>query len=60
MSRGPFYQHNMDKSLHAQYSVVWNYLNGAAIKVWEWISNLISHFIMNVITFPCKDWIYPC
>ena len=25
------------------------------IEVWEWISNSISHFIMDVITYPCWD-----
>ena len=23
--------------------------------VWQWINNLIQHFIMNVITYPCCD-----
>ena len=27
--------------------------NGRAIEVWEWISNFISHFIIDVITYPC-------
>ena len=26
--------------------------NGYSVKVWEWISNFIPHFIMNVITYP--------
>ena len=30
-------------------------LNGATIEVWEWISNLISHITMDVITYPCWD-----
>ena len=28
-------------------------VNGATVKVWEWISNFIPHFIMEVITYPC-------
>ena len=28
---------------------------GATIEVWEWISNYILHFIMDVITHPCWD-----
>ena len=24
--------------------------NGATVEVWEWISNFISHFVMDVIT----------
>ena len=27
--------------------------NGCTIEVWEWISNFIPHFIMDVITDPC-------
>ena len=26
--------------------------NGTAIEVWEWISNFITHYIMDVITYP--------
>ena len=29
-------------------------LNGCTVEVWEWISNLIPHFIMDVITYPYK------
>ena len=27
--------------------------NGAAIEVWDWMSNFLSHFLMEVINFPC-------
>ena len=27
--------------------------NGCTVEVWEWIINLIPHFIMNVITYSC-------
>ena len=30
-------------------------LNGCTVEVWEWTSNLIPHFIMHVITYPCWD-----
>ena len=30
--------------------------NGATIEVWEWISDLILHFIMDVITNPLWDY----
>ena len=26
-----------------------------AVEVWEWISNFIEHFIMDVITYPYRD-----
>ena len=41
-------------------SKVWNEItypfpnfSGCTMEVWEWISNFISHFIVDVITFPC-------
>ena len=30
-------------------------LNGAASGVWEWMSNFIPHFIMDVFTYPYWD-----
>ena len=33
--------------------------SGVTINVWEWISYFISHFVMDVITDPCWDLIYP-
>ena len=29
--------------------------NGYTVEVSEWISDFISHFIMDVITYPCWD-----
>ena len=29
--------------------------NHATVKVWEWICNSITHFIMELITYPCWD-----
>ena len=29
--------------------------NGRTIEVWKWISNFISHFVMDVITYPYWD-----
>ena len=29
--------------------------NGYTVEVWEWISNFIPHFIMDVIIYPCWD-----
>ena len=52
----------MDKWLHPLWNVGWNYLsipklqrNGSTVEVWEWLSNFIPHFIMNIITYPCRD-----
>ena len=41
----------------------WNYLFipnsiGAAVKVWDWISNFIQHCTLHVITYPCWDSSY--
>ena len=30
--------------------------NGCTVEVWEWLSNFIPYFIMDVITYPCWDW----
>ena len=30
--------------------------DGCNVRVWEWISNFIPQFIMDVITYPCWDW----
>ena len=30
--------------------------NSWAVEVWEWISNVIPHFIMNVIIYSCWNW----
>ena len=29
--------------------------NGGTVVVWEWLSNLIPYFIMDVITYPYWD-----
>ena len=29
--------------------------NGCTIEVWEWINIFIPHFVMDVITYPCRD-----
>ena len=29
--------------------------NGCTVEVWEWISNFITHFMMDVITYSCWD-----
>ena len=31
------------------------YFNSATIEVWEWISNFIQRFMIDVITYPCSD-----
>ena len=28
--------------------------NGYAVEVWEWVSNFIPHFVMDVITYPTR------
>ena len=29
--------------------------NGATVEVWEWISNFIPLFTVQIITYPCWD-----
>ena len=56
---------NRWKSNHIHYKV-WDEItkilpnfSGATVDVWEWISNFIPHFIMDVITYPgclVQEW----
>ena len=66
---GPFYQHWLTLiptwiSNHTR-SEVWDKItspfpnfNGATVAVWEWISNFIPHYILDVITYPATDTPY--
>ena len=41
--------------------IQWHYisihtLQRHTVEVWEWISNLVPHFMMNAITYPCCNW----
>ena len=61
-SQGPFYKHGSTLipawiSNH-MLSILWDGIgypfanfNGFTVEVWEWISNFISHYVMNVITY---------
>ena len=47
------------------HSIVWDGItlpfpnvNGFSVEVWEWISNFYTCFIMDVITYPCRDESY--
>ena len=59
---GPFYQcgltlipawlsNHMPRNVWDEITYQFPNFNGATIDVWEWISNFIPHFIMNVITY---------
>ena len=51
---------SMDKQLHLSYTEASNYLSGATGDVYEWVSNFIPHFAMDLITYAC--WVNgkPC
>ena len=60
---GSFYWHGLTLFpawiINHMPSKVWNEIthlfpnfNGAAVGVWEWISNFILHFMMDAITYP--------
>ena len=62
----PFYQHGLTlipaRMSNHMCSHVWDEItypfpnfNGFPIEVWEWMSNFIPQFIMDVITYPCWD-----
>ena len=42
---------------HWSYSYQLPNVNDCTIEVWESISNFIPYFIMDVITYPCRDYI---
>ena len=44
----------MDKELHAQLSVAWNYLS--IPKLWDWMTDNIPQFIIDVVTFTYPWW----
>ena len=62
----PFYKHGLTLitawiSNHMS-SKVWEEIthpfpnfNGATVEVWEWLSNFIPNFTMDIITYPCYD-----
>ena len=33
--------------------------NGCTVEVSKWIYNFVTHFIMDVFTFPCRNWSQP-
>ena len=51
------YNPSMDKQMPSKGEIVYPFpnFNGRTVKVWEWISNVAPHFIMNVITYPSSD-----
>ena len=66
---GPIYQYGLTLILewmsNHMASKVWDDIvnpfpnsNGCTVKVWEWISDFILHFMMDVINYSCCDWRY--
>ena len=58
-SQDPLTWFNFNPSMDTE-NVVWNHLpfpncKDATVEVWEWISNFILHYIMDIITYPCWD-----
>ena len=46
---------HMPRKLWNEITYPFPNFNGVTIEVWEWISNLIPHIIMAVITYPSWD-----
>ena len=66
---GPFYWHRLtlipawignDMSDKTQDEITYQFpnFNGAAVEVWEWICNIIQHFVMDVITWGEIFWFH--
>ena len=45
-----------EKNMLCFYNRQLLHVNGATVEVQEWISKYISHFIMDVITYPRWDY----
>ena len=46
---------NMPIKLWDEITYPFPNFNGATVEVWEWISTVMLHFIMDLITCPCMD-----
>ena len=68
MTRGPFHQHgltlipawlsnHMLSKICDEVTYSFPNFNSCTVEVWEWISNFTPHFMMDVITYPCCQWI---
>ena len=61
----PYYKHGLTliPALVTTCPVKWRMkfpnCNGTTVNVWEWISNFISHLLVDVITYPCWKYISP-
>ena len=66
-TRGPVYQHvltfiptwisdHRPNRVWGEIMYPLSNFNVVTVEVWEWISNFIAHFMMDVITHPCWDW----
>ena len=51
MSKGPFYSYGLTLTSNHMLSKMWD----ATFDIWEWISNFILYFIMDLITYPHWD-----
>ena len=68
MTRGPFHQHgltlipawlsnHMLSKICDEVTYSFPNFNSCIVDVWECISNFTPHFMMDVITYPCCQWI---
>ena len=46
---------HMAKKVWNEITYLFSNLNGSTVEVWEWVSNLTLHIIMDVITFTCRN-----
>ena len=44
---------HMPRNVWDEITYAFPNFNGCTVEVWGWISNIIPHFIMGVITYPC-------
>ena len=46
---------HMPNKVRVEFSYLFPNSTCAAIRIWEWISNSVPHYIMGVITYPCRN-----
>ena len=51
----PWISNDMSSKVWDEITYLYPNLNGSTVEVWEWRSNFISHFIMEIITYPYWD-----
>ena len=50
------YTYHLDFKVWDKITYPFSNFNVCTVDIWEWICNIILHFMINVITYPCWDY----